>query len=177
TFHLPKKQAVLAIGFPGADARAEDRHALAMLQEYCTDMAGPLFTRIREDLGLAYQVGATQFLGYDTGLFTFYLATSPQQAELARAELLGEIAKIARHGIPADAFERVRSTVLSGVAIQQQSLASTARQTALDLMFGHPADQHRRLTDLYAALTPDAVRETAARTFGLAPTVVTVLPE
>ena len=177
TFHLPKKQAVLAIGFPGADARAEDRHALAMLQEYCTDMAGPLFTRIREDLGLAYQVGATQFLGYDTGLFTFYLATSPGQAELARAELLGEIAKIARHGIPADAFERVRSTVLSGVAIQQQSLASTARQTALDLMFGHPADQHRRLAELYAALTPDAVRETAARTFGVAPTVVTVLPE
>jgi zinc protease len=177
TFHLPKKQAVLAIGFPGADARAEDRHVLSMLQEYCTDMAGPLFTRIREDLGLAYQVGATQFLGHDTGLFTFYLATSPQQAELARHELLGEIAKIASHGIPDDAFERVRSTVLSGLAIQQQSLASTARQTALDLMFGHPADQHRRLPAIFSALTPEAVRETAARIFGVQPTVVTVLPE
>ena len=76
---LPKKQAVLAIGFPGASVNGADRHALAMIQEYAADMAGPLFSRIREELGLAYQVGATQFLGYDAGLFTFYLATSPEQ--------------------------------------------------------------------------------------------------
>ncbi|MEI6654127.1 MAG: pitrilysin family protein, partial [Verrucomicrobiota bacterium] len=56
---LPKKQAVLTIGFPGATIGGSDRHALAMLQEYASDMAGPLFKRIREDLGLAYQVGAT----------------------------------------------------------------------------------------------------------------------
>jgi len=177
TFHLPKKQAVLAIGYPGAHALSADRHALAMLQEYCTDMAGPLFTRIREDLGLAYQVGATQFLGFDTGLFTFYLATSPGQAELAKAELMAEIDKLAARGIPADAFDRVRSTVLSGLAIQQQSLSSIARQSAIDLLFGQPADQHRRLPDIYKALTPEAVRDTAARVFGIAPTIITVLPE
>lgn len=177
TRHLPKKQAVLAIGFPGTTVSGENRFALAMIQEYVSDMAGPLFTRIREELGLAYQVGGTQFLGYDAGLFTFYVATSPEQADLALREILAEIAKIAAHGIPTDTFDRVRSTVLSGLAIQQQSIASTARHVALDLLFGHPADQHRRLAEEYNALTAGTVKEVAARVFSVKPTVVTVLPE
>jgi zinc protease len=177
TVRLPKKQAVLTIGFHGADVSSPERHALAMIQEYASDMAGPLFTRIREDLGLAYQVGATQFLGYDSGLFTFYLATAPEQAELARLELTAEIRKIATTGIPDDAFDRVRATVLSGLALQQQSPASTARHVALDLLFGHPADEHRRLAAIYQALTPQQVRETAARVFSATPVSATVLPE
>lgn len=175
--HLPKKQAIVTIGFPGTSVSGADRHGLAMIQEYASDMAGPLFSRIREELGLAYQVGATQFFGYDTGLFTFYVATSPEQVELARSELLLEIGKIARNGIPQDAFERVRSTVLSGLAIQQQSPAAIARHVALDLLFGHPADQHRRLVADYQALTCDEVRKTATRLFSIAPTLVTILPE
>jgi zinc protease len=176
TCHLPKKQAVLTIGFPGTSVSSTERHALAMIQEYASDMAGPLFTRIREELGLAYQVGATQFLGYDTGLFTFYVATSPEQVGLARQELLAEIQKIATVGIPSEAFERVRSTVLSGLAIQQQSLAAVARHACLDLLFGHPADQHRRLPEIYQNLTVAEVREAAARFFSVVPTVATVLP-
>lgn len=177
THHLPKKQAVLTIGFPGTTISGADRHALAMIQEYASDMAGPLFTRIREELGLCYQVGATQFLGYDAGLFTFYLATAPEQVDLARRELLAEIEKIATAGIPDEAFDRVRSTVLSGLAIQQQSPSAIARHVALDLLFGNPADQYRLLPAAYNALTPTQVREAAARIFSVKPTIVTVLPE
>lgn len=173
---LPKKQAVLAMGFPGAAVSGEDRHALAMIQEYAADMAGPLFTRIREELGLAYQVGATQFLGYDTGLFTFYLATAPEQEEVACREMLAEIGKIAACGIPDEAFERVRSTVLSGLALQQQSLSGTARHVSLDLLFGHPVDQHRRLAAIYQALTPAQVRDVAARVFSPRPAISRVMP-
>ena len=174
---LPKKQAVLAIGFPGVGVSSPERHALAMIQEYAADMAGPLFTRIREDLGLAYQVGATQFLGYDTGLFTFYLATAPEQAEFARHEMMVEIAKIAASGIPEEVFDRVRATVLSGLALQLQSPTHTARHVALDMLFGHPADQYRRLADVYRALKPGDVREIAARVFAADPVVATVLPQ
>ncbi|MFT3990905.1 MAG: pitrilysin family protein [Luteolibacter sp.] len=177
TVHLPKKQAVITIGYPGASALNEDRYALAMIQEYASDMAGPLFGRIREDLGLAYRVGATQFLGFDAGLFTFYVATSPEQAEEASQELLSEIQKIATHGIPADALERVCSTVLSGLAIQQQSPSSIARQIAIDLLFDQPADQYRRLPEIYQSLTVKAVRETAARVFGQLASRVLVAPE
>lgn len=177
TSALPKKQAVLAIGYPGAGVSGTERHALGFIQEHASDMAGPLFGRIREELGLAYRVGATQFLGYDQGLFTFYLATSPEQIDLARTELEKEIEKIAKEGIPLDTFERVRSTVLSGAAIQQQSISSNARHAALDLIFGHPAESHRLLPEIYAALTPELVREVAKRIFAEKPTVSLIMGE
>lgn len=174
---LPKKQAVLAIGFPGASVTGSDRFALSMLQEYASDMAGPLFTRLREELGLAYQVGATQFLGFDAGLFSFYIATSPEQAALARAELLSEITKIAAQGIPDEAFDRVRATVLSGLALHQQSPAAIAQTVALDCLFGQPVDFHRRLPAIFADLNAAAVREIAARVFSVPPCIATVLPD
>lgn len=172
---LPKKQAILAIAFPGVSVSSEDRFATAFLQEYASDMAGPLFGRIREELGLAYRVGASQFLGYDSGLFTFYLATSPEQLELAQQELHKEILKIAEMGIPEDAFERVRSTVLSATALQRQSLSSNARQSALDLLFGHPANHHRLATNFYKQLTIKQVREVAQRIFSQTPSISIIL--
>ncbi|MGJ8642605.1 MAG: M16 family metallopeptidase [Luteolibacter sp.] len=177
THTLPKKQAVLAIAYPGADINSREKHALAFINEHSSDMAGPLFGRIREELGLAYRVGATQFLGYDQGLFTFYLATSPEQIELATTELKKEIQKIAEEGIPEETFERVRSTVLSGAALQQQSSASNARHAALDLLFGNPADSHRLLPEIYKTLTLEEVREVAKITFATEPTVSIVLGE
>ncbi|MEY5019239.1 MAG: hypothetical protein RLZ22_327 [Verrucomicrobiota bacterium] len=176
THHLPKKQAVITIGYHGASAVAKDRHMLAMVHEYASDMAGPLFTHIRENLGLAYQVGASQFHGYDSGLFTFYVATSPEQAALARIELLKEIEKIARKGIPDNAFERVRSTLISSLAIQQQSLARTSQNAALNLLFGLPIDEDQRTIQTYREMTPKIVAETANQIFSQSATIATVMP-
>ncbi len=174
---LDKKQAVITVAFPGASATSEDRFALSMLHEYAADMAGPLFTRIREELGLAYQVGATQFHGYDAGLFTFYLATSPEQAELALTELLAEIQKIATDGIPEDAFDRARATLLSSLAIQQQSPSSLARHAAVDILFDQPANGIQELPKIYQNLTSNEVRRVAQHTFSKSPTIVRVLPQ
>lgn len=174
---LPKKQAVLCIGFPCAAAPDEGRHALGLLNEYASDMAGPLFTRIREELGLAYQVGATRFHGHDTGLFSFYMATSPDHIDLAREELMNEIAKIAESGIPDDTLDATRATMLSSLAIQQQSPAQLARQAAVDMLFGLPADHQRSLPDLVRSLSADEIREVAAQTFGQEGSVVVVLPD
>ena len=44
---------MLAIGYHGTHISGADRHALAFIQEHSSDMAGPLFGRIREELGLA----------------------------------------------------------------------------------------------------------------------------
>jgi len=173
---LPKKQAVLALAYPGCSALAPERFALRMIQEWCSDMAGPLFTRIREDLGLAYQVGATQFHGHDVGLFGFYLATDPSQVDLAQSELSSEIAKIASTGIPEEAFERVRATVLSSLAIGMQAPASIARLAAIDILFGLPVTHHREAAAIFQKLTPSDVKAAAGTLLEKAPVTVRVLP-
>ena len=71
-----KEQAVLLAGFPGTSLNNHDRYALELLQEGCSDLGSRLFLRIREKLGLAYYVGAQNFLGVAPGYFAFYVGTS-----------------------------------------------------------------------------------------------------
>lgn len=174
---LPRKQAVLALAYPGCSALAPERFALRMIQEWCSDMAGPLFIRIREELGLAYQVGATQFHGHDAGFFGFYLATDPSQVDLAQRELSAEILKIAENGIPGDAFERVRATVLSSLALGLQAPSSIARLAAIDVLFGLPVTHHREVAAVFQQITPDEVKAAAANLLGTKPVVARVLPK
>lgn len=174
---IDKKQAVLAIGYPGLAATDDTRFALQLLHEYCADMAGPLFVRIREELGLAYQVSATQFLGFDTGMMAFFLATSPEQLDLAQDELLAQLDLIADGGIPDAAFERARATLLASVALAQQSPSSIARAAAIDGLIGLGPLHHREVAGRIRALKPDDVRAAAHKLLrGHEATIVRVVP-
>jgi len=165
TLTLAKEQAVLAIGFPGLAQDDPRRFALELLDAYCSDMAGPLFTRIREELGLAYYVGSSIFFGLNTGLASFYLGTSPDQLEFAHRELQGEIDKLIEEGIPADALERVKANTEAREALRNQSPASRARMSALDVLMGHPADHHLKQAELLNAVTPGEIHTLAKELF------------
>ena len=174
---LDKQQAVLTVGFPGASASDEDNYALELIHDYCSDMAGPLFTKIREDLGLAYYVHATQFHGVNTGMFAFYLGTSPDQLETAQQILLEEIQTIAETGIPDDTLENVKTTWLASYALANQKLGSLARLSAIDLLLGFPADHHHKAPDHIRALTSEDIRAAAKKYLGTQkPVIVSVSP-
>lgn len=175
---LDKEQAVLAIGYPGLAQNDPRRFALELIDAYCSDMAGPLFTRIREELGLAYYVSASQFLGINTGLFAFYLGTAPDQLDFARRELQGEIDKIVADGIPADALERVKANTEAREALRNQSPSSRARMAALDVLLGHSADHHLTQSERLNAVTAEEIHTLAKELFaeGKA-TIVTVSPK
>lgn len=159
---LDKEQAVLAIGYPGLSASDPRRHALELLHSYCSDMSGPLFTNIREELGLAYYVSSSIFLGTNAGLFSFYLGTAPDQLELARTTLEGEIKKLAAEGIPADRLESVKANTRAATALQNQSPKSRASLAALDVLLGLPANQHIEQDDLMDAVTAQEIQQLAA---------------
>jgi len=173
---LDKQQAVLALGFPACGATGDERFALHLLREFCADMSGPIFTRIREELGLAYTVGATQFLGFETGLFTFYLGTAPEQVDFAHQELSREVARIAGESLTDAALERTRTALLSGLALQNQSNSAMARACALDIILGLGPDHHLSIAERIKAVSLEDVRQVARRIFGQQPTTVIVGP-
>ena len=94
-----KAQGVLMVGFRGADMFSPDRYALEFIDEASSDLGSRFFVRIREEMGLAYFVGASQMQGLVPGLFAFYLGTDPQKIEPVKAALLEEIQQ-ARRGRP-----------------------------------------------------------------------------
>ncbi|MCX6882143.1 MAG: insulinase family protein, partial [Verrucomicrobia bacterium] len=67
------------IGFVGVSIHELDRYPLELLQEALSDLGSRMFVRIRENLGLAYYVGAQHFLGTQPGYFALYAGTKPEE--------------------------------------------------------------------------------------------------
>jgi zinc protease len=122
-------------------------------------MAGPLFSRIREDLGLAYYVGSSIFFGMNTGLASFYLGTSPEQLKLAETEIQKEIVKLIENGIPEDALKRVKANTEARDALRNQSLSSRVRMATLDVLLGYPANHHQLHSERLSQVTKEETQQ------------------
>ncbi len=133
---VPKEQAVMHLAYPTVPVSHPDQVALAILDEALSDLGSRLFVRIREELGLAYFVGTSQFLGLEAGHFFFYLGTDPAKRQEIEAELLQEVATLARSGITEVEFARARAKMQSQDKLDQQNPSQIAYAASLDELFG-----------------------------------------
>jgi zinc protease len=162
---VPKEQAVLHLAFPTVPVTHPDQIALSILDEALSDLGSRLFVRIREELGLAYFIGTSQFLGLEAGYFFFYLGTDPAKRKEIETELLQEVANLAHQGITAGEFARARAKMQSQDKLDQQNPSQIAYAASLDELFGlgYAYGQTRR--DRIAAITLDEVNAIAAKYF------------
>lgn len=158
-----KKQAVMVIGFPGTTIHSADRFALELIQEACSDLGSRLFVRIREKLGLAYYVGAQNFLGVLPGYFAFYVGTDPAKVDLVEAELLKEAEELRQHGITAEELKRAKAKVVGQKKIARQDLGGYAMSSALDELFGLGYQQTDTEDAKYESVTLEETKEVAGR--------------
>jgi zinc protease len=156
-----KKQAVLVIGFPGTTLRAADRHALELLQEACSDLGSRLFLRIREKLGLAYYVGAQNFVGLAPGYFAFYAGTEPEKAGLVEKEILKEADLLRAEGLSSEELQRAKAKVIGQKKIARQDLGTLAMTTALDELYGLGYDYTEAEDAKIEAVTLEQVKAAA----------------
>ncbi len=153
-----KEQAVLTLALPALCATDPELIKLTLFLEWCRDMAGPIFTEIREKRGLAYFAAATSFSGVDAGAFIFYLGTAPEQLADARAALELCLAQIAQDGIPEEALERTRATALAGHMMNCQSHKRISAGLAVDSLLGMPCDYLLQAPALIAAVTHEEMQ-------------------
>ena len=161
----PKQQAVLMAGFRGADALSADRAALELIDTASSDMASRFFQRIREELGLAYFVGAAQMMGFAPGIFTFYLGTDPAKVDLVRKNFDEEIAALAAEGLTEAELIRAKKKLIGSEAIRNQSLETFAHVVAVDELYGLGAEHHAERAAEINAVTLEQVREVAQKYF------------
>jgi zinc protease len=158
-----KKQAVLVIGFPGTTMADEDKYSLDLLQECCSDLGSRLFLRIREQLGLAYYVGAQNFAGLAPGYFAFYTGTEPAKAAQVEKELLAEAALLRTEGLTAEELKRAKAKIIGQKKIARADLGNLATTAALDELYGL-GWQRADLDDIkYAAVTLEQVQAAARK--------------
>jgi zinc protease len=131
-----KQQSVIMKGFLGTTIEAADRPALELIEEASSDLGSRFFVRIREKLGLAYFVGASNSTGLAPGAFVFYLGTDPKKVDLAKHEFNDEIDKLAAEGLTQIELDRAKAKLLGAEAIRNQSSAALAGMCATNELLG-----------------------------------------
>jgi len=172
-----KAQGVIMVGYRGVDMFDKDRHALELIDEASSDLGSRFFVRIRENMGLAYYVGASQMQGLVPGLFAFYLGTDPQKIEPVKTALLDEINKLANEGLTEEELTRAKRKSIGQHQIAIQSNDSFGYQCALDELYGLGFDYYKKLDQEVNAVTLDEIKRVAAKYFRDQPYVLaTVRP-
>ena len=153
-----KEQAVLAVALPSLPPDHPDQPLLLLFDEWCQDMAGPVYAEIREKRGLAYHAASSLLQGGDAGCLYFSLETSPDQVEQARRALEEVLARLAEEGMAPEALERARATSVAARLLAAQSLHRRCSQSALDELLGLGADYADRLPDMLARVTHEQMQ-------------------
>ena len=162
---MNKEQAVLVIGFRTVGLHHADAQVLNMIDEACSDMGSRLFNRIREELGLAYYVGAQSFNAWGAGAFYFYVGTEQAKLDLAQKEMLKQIADLAKNGLQDDELKRAKTTWKSNWLRAQQGNGAMADALSWDELNGHGHERFERLPAQIDAITPKDVKRVAAQFF------------
>src|SRR5437762_12785953 len=125
-------QAVLVAWCRAVYVFSPDRYALELIDEASSDLGSRLFIRIREQMGLAYYVGAAQVQALVPGFFAFYLGTDPEKIEPVKQAFLHEIHKLCSEGLIAAELARAKKNLIGQQQIQNQSNDVVAYMTGLD---------------------------------------------
>ena len=163
--HKEKTQSVLMIGYRGVDIFSPDRHALELIDEASSDLGSRFFIRIREQMGLAYFVGASQVQGLVPGVFAFYVGTDPAKTEPVKTALLDEVRKLASEGLSSEELTRAKKKLIGQQQIAHQSNDAFAYQCALDELYGLGFDHYKALERNVEGVTLEEIKRVAAKYF------------
>ena len=169
-----RHQAVVAIGYLACTIDSPDRISLEILDEATGDSSSRFFIKVREELGLAYSVGSSLFLGVAPGVFSLHAATAPENVEQVTHILESELAQLCRHGLEPQEFERAKTRTLSQLAFQLQNMDAYAHSVALNELYGLGYDYVHRRRKKIESLTIDCVNE-AARKYLMDKPAITVI--
>jgi len=102
------EQVQLCLGLPALTSRHPDRHALSLLTAMLGDgMSSRLFLKVREELGLVYDIHASLTLLRDSGALQVSMGVDPENVEQALRATLSELSRL-RAGVSEEELQRAR---------------------------------------------------------------------
>jgi len=161
---LDTEQLVLMLGCPTVPLGHPDALALRLLQNHLgLGMSSRLFVVMREERGLAYDVGASLPARCGAAPFVMHLSTSADRAQEATTCLLEEWQRLLEETLTPSALELARAKTIGQDAMGRQTCAQIAERLALVLSHGLPADHVERCLAQAAELDGDTLRQAARR--------------
>jgi predicted Zn-dependent peptidase len=119
------EQAYAMLGMPGLGLRDERRYALSVLDTILGGGASSrLFQAVREERGLAYEIGSFQAAYREAGLFGITFGTAPERFDAALEVVVEELDKLLADGIRNDELVRAREHLKGNMTLVLESTAN-----------------------------------------------------
>jgi predicted Zn-dependent peptidase len=170
------EQVHFVLGFPGVAYHDVDFYSLSALSVLMGEgMSSRLFQEIREKRGLAYSIFTSTQSFSDTGLFTVYTGTSPEDVPKMMPVLCDEIRKAAGTITVAEtkrAKAQIKSSLLMSLESPSSRCSSRARQL---VVYGRPLTI-QEVIDKVEAIDAASIARAAARIFAGQPTLAAIGP-
>jgi zinc protease len=160
---LTKQQSHIVIGFPGTTVADPDRFPLEVLSTILSGQGGRLFVELRDKKGLAYRISAFSLEGVDPGYFAVYMATSPENLDVAVAGIQEELAKIRDKPVAKQELERAKKYLVGTHEISLQRRAALASTLAFHECYGQGWDEYKRYAPSILAVTAADVQRIAQK--------------
>jgi len=151
------EQAHLIIATPFPSATDERRYAADVLANIIGGgTSSRLWQKVREERGLAYNVGASSISYQDCGMFSIFAATSPEQVEEVVDLSIAEMRAIVNDGVTQDELELAKQQAVASILLSLEDSASRAAALAQgEMTHGRQIPVEETLANLDAVTTDD----------------------
>ncbi len=166
----PTDQLQLALAWHTPGRHAPERHALRMLSLILGESSSSrLFTELREERGLCYQVGSELSLFEETGALQILAGLDPESREESLKTLFKETADLAENGPRPGELDRAKRLAIAQSKLGFESTSSHCAWVGEGLLFfGHiPSPQQARENLLQ--VTDQQVQSIAQKIFSQKP--------
>ena len=171
------EQAHICWGTFGVTADDDDRFAQSVLDAVLGGgMASRLFQEIREKRGLAYAVYSYSSPYVDTGAFTIYAGTRPDNTEQVVRLIAAEVEKVIENGITAEELDRARESVKGHLVLGLENTNTRMVRLGRAEVGGLEILSIDELIERYGAVSLDDVQRVARATLGGPRTLALVGP-
>ena len=121
------EQVNLCLGTLGIAYSSPDSYSLMLMNAILGDgMSSRLFQTIREEQGLAYDIGS-YFNSYaETGNFVVSAGVDPSQVEPAVRAIVDELSRLCTTPVPADELDRIKAYIKGGLLLGLEGTSQVA---------------------------------------------------
>ena len=167
-FHVERNditQAFVRIGHLGIIRDNPDYYAVEMMNQVLDGtFAARLFTRVRSQKGLAYDVGGRVGSGWDyPGITQLTISTKTETTAAGIDALLEEVHNMTREPPTDDEVSKARSGILNSFVFRADSARKILSQQLTYEYFGYPLDWQERYREGIENVTTAEVREAAKK--------------
>ena len=170
----PVEQLHFALGFDGVGYYDPDYYPLSALSVlFGEGMSSRLFQEVREKRGLAYSVFSSTNACDDSGVFTVYAGTGPDQSDELVNVLCDEIRKMAE-GASEDEVSRAKAQLKAGLLMGLESPGSRCVQRARQILVYGRTLETAEIIEKVNNIDTGSITSAARRVFSTTPTVAAV---